>query len=134
MAKKFYQLITKNKIFSIDLRIKKNNMVQDTTLQIFLTIYHGSLLSTFVYDYIIRNICRVLNYGPQWAYVSNIALGIVFVAIIIWTILSVWAKVRRNLLISLFLLVIIFVIRLAVSLNRKIYALIIQWINFVKFD
>ena len=94
-------------------------MVQESTLQIFLTIYHGSLLGTFVYDYVIRNICRVVANGPNWAYVSNIAMGVIFAAVIVWAILSVWAKVKRNLLICWFFLVLIFIIRLAVSINLK---------------
>ena len=91
-------------------------MFSDSTLQIFLTIYHGSLIGTFFYDYIIRNLIRILNYGPEWTYISNVILGIVFVAIIIWAILSVWSKSRKNLLISLVILIIIFVVRLAVGI------------------
>jgi hypothetical protein len=91
-------------------------MFQDSTLQIFLTIYHGSLVGTFFYDYIIRNAVRLFQYGPEWTYVSNIALGALFVAIIIWAILSVWSKIRRNLLICLIVLIIIFIIRLGVGI------------------
>jgi len=89
---------------------------QDSTLQIFLTIYHGSLIGTFFYDYIIRNIIRLVLNGPDWTYISNIALGVLFLAIIVWAILSVWSKIRRNLLISLIVLIIIFIIRLAVGI------------------
>ena len=96
-------------------------MFQDSTLQIFLTIYHGSLIGTFVYDYIIRNICRIFAYGPDWAYISNIALGLVFVVIIVWAILSVWAKQRRNLFICLLILIVIFIVRLVVSLKICIF-------------
>ena len=95
-------------------------MFSDSTLQIFLTIYHGSLIGTFFYDYVIRNAVRLFMYGPQWAYVSNVALGVLFIAIIIWIILSVWSKIRRNLLISLVILIFIFIIRLAVGIPDTI--------------
>lgn len=91
-------------------------MFQDSTLQIFLTIYHGSLIGTFFYDYIIRNAVRWFISGLQWQYIANVALGVLFVAIIIWAILSVWSKIRRNLLISLVVLIVIFIIRLAVGI------------------
>jgi hypothetical protein len=41
---------------------------------------------------------------------------VLFIAVIIWMILSVWSKIRRNLQISLLILVIIFIIRLAVGI------------------
>lgn len=91
-------------------------MFQDSTLQIFLTIYHGSLIGTFFYDYIIRNAVRWFISGLEWQYIANVALGVLFVAIIIWAILSVWSKIRRNLLISLVVLIVIFIIRLAVGI------------------
>ena len=95
-------------------------MFQDSTLQIFLTIYHGSLIGTFVYDYIVRNAVRLFTAGLDWAYVSNIALGILFAAIIVWAILSVWSKIRRNLLICLVVLIVIFIIRLGVGVPDTI--------------
>ena len=91
-------------------------MFQDSTLQIFLTIYHGSLIGTFVYDYVVRNAVRLFTAGLDWAYVSNIALGVLFAAIIVWAILSVWSKIRRNLLICLVVLIVIFIIRLGVGI------------------
>jgi len=91
-------------------------MFSDSTLQIFLTIYHGSLIGTFFYDYIIRNAVRWFVSGLQWQYIANVALGVLFVAIIIWAILSVWSKIRRNLLISLVVLIVIFIVRLAVGI------------------
>lgn len=95
-------------------------MFQDSTLQIFLTIYHGSLIGTFFYDYIIRNSVRWFMSGLEWTYISNVALGIIFVAVIIWAILSVWSKIRRNLLICLVVLIVIFIIRLAVGIPDTI--------------
>jgi hypothetical protein len=56
---------------------------------------------------------RVYLNGAEWNYISHIALGAVFIAIIAWAILSVWGKIRRNLLISLVILIIIFIIRMA---------------------
>lgn len=91
-------------------------MFQDSTIQIFLTIYHGSLISTFVYDYVIRNIVRLCLYSADWSYVSNIAMGLFFAIFIVWAILSVWSKLRRNLLICLVVLIIIFVVRLAIGI------------------
>ena len=95
-------------------------MFSDSTLQIFLTIYHGTLIGTFFFDYIIRNAVRLFIDGPQWPFVSNVALGVVFIAIIVWAILSVWGKIRRNLLISLLVLIVIFIIRLAVGIPDTI--------------
>lgn len=91
-------------------------MFKDSTLQIFLTIYHGSLIGTFFFDYIVRNAVRWVYAGLHWNYAANVALGVIFVAIIIWAILSVWSKIRRNLLISLIILIIIFVVRLGVGI------------------
>lgn len=91
-------------------------MFKDSTLQIFLTIYHGSLIGTFFFDYIVRNAVRWVYTGLQWNYAANVALGVLFVAIIVWAILSVWSKIRRNLLISLIILIIIFVVRLGVGI------------------
>lgn len=95
-------------------------MFQDATLQIFLTIYHGSLIGTFFFDYIIRNAVRWFTNGLQWQYIANVALGVVLVAVIIWAILSVWSKIRRNLIISLVVLIVIFVIRLAIGIPEMI--------------
>ena len=95
-------------------------MFADMTLQIFLTIYHGSLIGTFFFDYIIRNSVRLFIRGPEWPYVSNIAMGVLFIAVIIWMILSVWSKARRNLLISLVVLIVMFVIRLGVGIPDTI--------------
>jgi len=88
-------------------------MFRDTTLQIFLTLIHGSFISTFLYDYILRNAVRVYLNGAEWNYISHIALGVVLIAVIAWAILSVWGKIRRNLLICLVILIIMFIIRMA---------------------
>ena len=93
-------------------------MIEDSKLQIFLTIYHGTLIGTFFYDYLIRNIVRLVLNGITWAYVTNIALGVLFIAIIIWAILSVWSKIRRNLIICMIVLIIILVVRLAGELHK----------------
>jgi hypothetical protein len=88
-------------------------MFRDTSLQIFLTLIHGSFISTFLYDYILRNAVRVYLNEVKWNYISHIALGFLLIAIIAWAILSVWNKIRRNLLICLVILIIIFIIRMA---------------------
>ena len=89
---------------------------KDSTLQIFLTIYYGSLLTTFLFDYIVRNSVRMYYYGYEWDYASNIIMGALFGLISIWAVMSVWSKVQRNLNICLFLVIIIFVARLAVGI------------------
>ncbi|CAF1076815.1 unnamed protein product [Brachionus calyciflorus] len=73
-------------------------LFKDSTLQIFLTIYHGSLIGTFFYDYIVRNAIRWVTSGLEWHYISNVALGVVFVAFVIWAILSLseYQKLWRN--------------------------------------
>lgn len=96
------------------------NISQDLALQIFLTIYHGTLIGTFFYDYIIRNSVRLYVSGLQWQYVANVGLGILFCCVLIWVILSVWSKIRSNLLISFVVLIFIFVIRLAVGIPDTI--------------
>jgi hypothetical protein len=87
------------------------------TLQIFLTVYHGTLISTFFYDYIIRNLVRIFVIDITWSYITNIVLGVVFLAFIVWAIMSVWKIVKRNLLIVFVILIVIFIIRLAVGIT-----------------
>jgi hypothetical protein len=91
-------------------------MLSDSTLQIFLTIYHGSLIGNFFYDYVIRNAVHLFLYGAKWTYVSNICIGALFIAVIIWAILSVWSKVKRNLLICCLVLLVMFIVRLSVGI------------------
>lgn len=67
-------------------------MVEDSTLQIYLTIYHGQLLATFFYDYIIRNSIRLVYDNLEWNIISNIAFGVICIAFSIWAILSVSLK------------------------------------------
>ncbi|CAF0979081.1 unnamed protein product [Brachionus calyciflorus] len=93
---------------------------KDSTLQIFLTIYHGSLIATFFFDFIVRNTVRWITSGLEWNYITNVILGIIFVAIIIWAIMSVWSRIKRNLLISLVVLIIILVIRLGFGIPDTI--------------
>jgi hypothetical protein len=87
------------------------------TLQIFLTVYHGTLIGTFFYDYIIRNLVRIFVIDIAWSYITNIVLGVVFLAFIVWAIMSVWRIVKRNLLIVFVILIVIFIIRLAVGIT-----------------
>ena len=95
-------------------------MVSTNALQIFLTIYHGSLIGNFFYDYLIRNTVHLILYGVKWTYISNMALGVVCIAVIIWAILSVWSKIRRNLNICCIALIVIFIIRLAIGVPDMI--------------
>jgi hypothetical protein len=88
----------------------------DSNLQKFLTVYHGQLLSTFFYDLIVRNVVRLVQNKLEWSYISNIALGVAFSLAIIWAIFAVWARVRRNLIICLVVLVVIFVVRIGVGI------------------
>ena len=90
--------------------------VSDSALQIFLTIYHGTLIGTFFYDYIIRNTIHLALYGLKWTYLSNIIIGVLFIAIIIWAILSVWSKIRKNLMICLVVLIVMLAVRLGVGI------------------
>lgn len=91
----------------------------DSNLQIFLTLYHGSLVAVFFFDYIIRNTVRMILREVHWNYYSNIILGAVCIAVIIWAILSVWNKVRLNLLISFVILIIIFGIRIGLGVPEN---------------
>lgn len=102
------------------------HLFSDSQLQIFLSLYHGSLIGTFVYDYIIRNVLYCIQDAPKWNYISNIILGAVCVFVIVWAVMSVWARVRRNLLISTLILLVIFIVRLSVGIpdlmDRKKYS------------
>lgn len=53
---------------------------QNSTLQIFLSLYHGSLISTFLYDYVIRHSVWMFQNGFDKNYVANIALGVLCVS------------------------------------------------------
>jgi hypothetical protein len=87
-------------------------MFPDFILQIFLSLYHGSMVGVFFYDYIIRNLVRIfLNYQHTMSYIGYVALGVIAIAFIVWAILNVWSKIKRNLLITLFVLIVLFVIR-----------------------
>ena len=96
-------------------------MVKDTTHQVLLTLYYGSLLTTFIFDYVIRNIVRLNQYGVDWTYLSNIGMGALFALVSVWAIFSVWRKIPRNLLLCLILLITIFIARLAVGIPGKIF-------------
>jgi hypothetical protein len=91
-------------------------MVSDASLQIFLTIYHGQLLATFFYDYVVRNTVRLFFYSMSWNMVTNVIVGLLFSIGIIWAILSVWSKIRRNLIITTVVLIIMLIVRLAVGI------------------
>ncbi len=113
-------------------------MVKDSTLQIFLTIYHGQLLATFAYDYVVRNVVRLFFDRIDWTLLSNIALGLFFIIAIVWAILSVWGKVRRNLIICAVVLVVLFVLRLVMGVfdireKKRSYDNRSYWIEFVVF-
>ena len=96
-------------------------MVKDTTYQILLTIYHGTLLATFFYDYVIRSIVRMFQEGQaRWDYLTNTALGLLFIVVIVWLVLSVWAKIRSNLMISLVVLIVMFIIRASVGIPNML--------------
>ena len=64
----------------------------------------------------IRNAVRLFEYGLDWTYVSNIALGLFFLFIIIWAIISVWRKNKQNILFCLIALIVIFIVRLGVGI------------------
>lgn len=97
-------------------------MFDEKTLQIVLTTSYGSLLATFIYDYIFRNSVRLhfSSYSSTllfWYMIANIVFGFVFIIIVTWSILNVWSKIRRNLLIMLIALIIIFIVRLFVAIS-----------------
>ena len=91
-------------------------MVSDASLQIFLTIYHGQLLATFLYDYVVRNVVKLFFNDMNWNMVANIIIGLLFSLGIIWAILSVWSKIRRNLIISTIVLIIMLSVKLSVGI------------------
>jgi hypothetical protein len=90
-------------------------MESDRSLQIFLTLYHGQLLGTFFYDLIIRNCVRLFYDKLEWNMVTQIALGVFYIFAILWAVLSVWRKIRLNLIISSVILLVILVARIVVG-------------------
>ena len=104
-------------------------IIKDTTLQVFLTLYYGSLVGTFFYDYIIRNIVRMVQDNIKWDYLTNIGLGVLFIAVVVWLVWSLLAKIRTNLLISLVVLIVMFVVRCAIGIP-EIYGFIFNFILF----
>ena len=102
-------------------------MFQDMTIQIFLTVFHGQFCANFFYDYIIRNSVRLFFDGLQWSFITSIVLGVFFIATIIWAVLCVWGKQKRNLIISAIILLVILVIRISLGAiemveNKKTYS------------
>lgn len=95
-------------------------MVSDMSLQIFLTIYHGQLLATFIYDLVVRNTVRLFFNEMSWDIVTNIIVGILFSIGIVWAILSVWSRIRRNLIITIVILILMLSIRLAIGIPSLI--------------
>jgi len=91
-------------------------IIEDKNLQIFLTLYYGSMASTFFYDYIVRNIVRLIQDRIRWNYIVNTGIGILFLAITFWLISSMLAKIRTNLLISMILLIVMLVVRCAIGI------------------
>ena len=105
-------------------------IIEDKNLQIFLTLYYGSMVSTFFYDYIIRNVVRVTQDAIRWDYLTNIGIGVLFLGLIIWLVMSVWAKIRTNLLISLVLLILMFIVRCAVGIP-EFFGFIFYFFKFI---
>jgi len=77
-------------------------------------------MGTFFYDYVLRNSVRLFEYGLDWKYVTNIVMGVIFLLVIVWAIISAWRKIRMNLLISLIALGVIFIARLGVGIPDTI--------------
>ena len=95
-------------------------MFQDSTLQIFLTLYHGSLIGTISFDFIVKNVFRALENGPECVYVSNVAVGILFVAIVVWSINSMWLHEKNKVYLCLLILVAVFEQTIVVSFEHVI--------------
>ncbi len=82
-------------------------------LKAIITAYHGHLLATFFYDYVVRNCVRLFFYPIEWSFLVGIVLGSLFSAAIIWSIVVVYKfKSLKQVTISLVLLCAIFTIKL----------------------
>jgi hypothetical protein len=90
-------------------------MDSDRSIQIYLTLYHGQLLSTFLYDNIIRNSVRLFFEKLEWNTVTQIAVGVLYIFAILWAVWSVWKKIRLNLIISAIILLVILVARVVIG-------------------
>ena len=89
---------------------------EDLSLQIFLTMYHGTLLAVFVYDNIIRNAVRVAWGETYWTIIASIPLGCLFILVILLNVRNVWRKVARRLMINFIMLAVMFVVRLVIGI------------------
>jgi hypothetical protein len=103
-------------------------IIKDKNLQIFLTLYYGSMASTFFYDYIIRNMVRLIQDRIRWNYIVNTGIGILFLAITFWLISSLLAKIRTNLLMSMILLILMLVVRCALGIP-EFYGFVFLFFN-----
>ena len=95
-------------------------MDSDRSIQIYLTLYHGQLLSTFLYDNIIRNSVRLFFEKLEWNTVTQIAVGVIYIFAILWAVWSVWRKIRLNLVISGIILLAILAARVVIGTTEII--------------
>jgi hypothetical protein len=95
-------------------------LFQENALQIFLTLYYGQLLGTFVFDYIVRSSIEILYANYEWNMLTFVILGIVFCVAVGWALMATWSKNRRQLVITTIVLISIFVIRLIVGIPSKL--------------
>jgi hypothetical protein len=101
-------------------------MFTDTTLQIFLTLYHGQLMSILFYDYVVRYSVSAFLNKPDWNVLTSIGLGVVGIIAILWATKSTWAKNKRNLLVWSICLAVMFVVLMSIGIvnlteNRKYF-------------
>jgi hypothetical protein len=84
-------------------------------LYISLYVYHGHSIGMFLYDYIIRNVCKFFAYW-NWHSLVGVALGFICIAASIFSIIVLFRyNTYRNLIINLVLIAIIFVFKLTVG-------------------
>ncbi len=88
-----------------------------------LIAYHGHLLATFFYDYVVRNCVRMFFYQIEWSFLVGIVLGILFSMVIIWSIVVVYkSNSVKQVTISLILLCIIFLTKLTTGVLGLVHS------------
>jgi hypothetical protein len=88
-----------------------------------LTVFYGSFLGIFFYDYIIRNAYRLLFNKLEWTFLSGGSLGTIFFAITIWFIIVVSKDMgKKRVILSTLVLSLVFLTKFihgCVVLGRK---------------
>jgi hypothetical protein len=79
-------------------------MVSDSTLQIILTAYYGSELSSFLFESVVQG-GVLFYYDHGWMFFLTFLTGIIFFMASLVSIKLIWSKTKNSLIISLLILI-----------------------------